>query len=394
MTERETKRRWIVPMMPRSADEPHRVSTPLELFFDLVFVVAVAQAAAGLHHGIAENHAPQAIFSYLLMFFAIWWAWMNFTWFASSYDTDDVPYRLLVFVQMTGALIFASGVSESFTTQATGTIDITSTIVLGYVVMRITSVIQWARAGWTDPIHRPAAIRYGVGVGVCQVYWIALLFVPTSLHLPGYVLGIVAELVVPIWAESVVPTTWHPHHIVERYGLFTIIVLGEVVLTSIVAIQSTLEAEAMTGSLLGIIIGGLLIVYGMWWLYFYEPSHDLMKSLRFDFVWANGHYFIFSSVAAVGAGLAVMLDQVAHHAEISLLGAGMAVALPLAVYLLSLWTLMILPHARRLRDKALYPLFALLILLTPLTGQAVLLSGLLLAALLAIRLVTNPPMRE
>ena len=86
---------------PRSPHEPHRVATPLELFFDLVFVVAIAQAASGLHHAMAKATRAQGLTGYLMVFFAIWWAWMDFTWFASAYDCDDLPYRLTVFVQIT-----------------------------------------------------------------------------------------------------------------------------------------------------------------------------------------------------------------------------------------------------------------------------------------------------
>ena len=73
-------------MRARSPHEAHRTATPLELLFDLVFVVAIAQAASGLHHAIAEDHAMAGLIGYLMVFFAIWWAWMNFTWFASAYD--------------------------------------------------------------------------------------------------------------------------------------------------------------------------------------------------------------------------------------------------------------------------------------------------------------------
>ncbi|BBH70015.1 hypothetical protein ACTI_67000 [Actinoplanes sp. OR16] len=72
------------PMRARRADEPHRVATPLELFFDLCFVVAVAQAAALLHHSVTGHHVADGLRGYLTVFFAIWWAWMNFTWFASA----------------------------------------------------------------------------------------------------------------------------------------------------------------------------------------------------------------------------------------------------------------------------------------------------------------------
>jgi len=84
-------------MLARDRDQEDRASTPLELLFDLCFVVAVAQAAGRLHHGLVEGdgHVGSTILSYTLVFFAIWWGWMNFTWFASAYDTDDVPYRLL-----------------------------------------------------------------------------------------------------------------------------------------------------------------------------------------------------------------------------------------------------------------------------------------------------------
>ena len=101
-------------------DEHHRVSTPLELLFDLCFVVAVAQGAAGLDHSFVENHVVTGTIQYLMVFFAIWWAWMNFTWFASAYDNDDVPYRLTVLVQIAGSLVMAAGIPRLFTTATVG----------------------------------------------------------------------------------------------------------------------------------------------------------------------------------------------------------------------------------------------------------------------------------
>ena len=100
-------------MSGRASDEEHRAATPLELFYDLVIVVAVAAAAAELHHSIAEDHIQDAVLGFVLIFFAIWWAWMGFTWFATAYDTDDVPYRVAVFVQMSGAGLMRA-VSASF----------------------------------------------------------------------------------------------------------------------------------------------------------------------------------------------------------------------------------------------------------------------------------------
>ncbi|HEU5099467.1 MAG TPA: low temperature requirement protein A, partial [Roseiflexaceae bacterium] len=181
-------RGWAVPMRPRSPDEAHRTSTPLELFFDLVFVVAVAQAAGELHHGIAENHVAQAVVSFAMVFFAIWWAWMNFTWFASAYDTDDVPYRLTVFVQLVGALTLAAGVPRAFEDR-----DF-SIVTAGYMMMRLALVGQWLRAGRSDPQHRATTSRYVVGVGAVQVCWIGLLLVPEAWRTIGFFVLVLAEL--------------------------------------------------------------------------------------------------------------------------------------------------------------------------------------------------------
>jgi len=102
-------------MAARDADERHRVSTPLELLFDLTFVVAVSQAAAQLAASVEHDDIGHAVVGYLMVFFAIWWAWMNFTWFASAYDTDDWVYRLLTMLQMVGVLILALGIEPFYT---------------------------------------------------------------------------------------------------------------------------------------------------------------------------------------------------------------------------------------------------------------------------------------
>src|SRR5688572_24301986 len=109
------------PMVPRRQTHGPRSATPLELFFDLCFVVAVAALAERLHHALAESHFD-AIVAYVMVFFAIWWAWMNFTWFASAYDCDDGPYRLATFVQIAGVLVLAAGVPRAFDSKDFGLI--------------------------------------------------------------------------------------------------------------------------------------------------------------------------------------------------------------------------------------------------------------------------------
>jgi low temperature requirement protein LtrA len=368
-------------MTARSPHEAHRVATPLELLFDLVFVVAISQASSGFHHAISSLHIGEGLLSYSMVFFAIWWAWMNFTWFASAYDSDDVPYRLAVFVQITGALILAAGVPTMFATH-----EINRLTVGGYVVMRLAAVAQWMRAAASDVQHRTTARRYALGITLLQLAWIGMLFVPRPFALAGVTLLVVLELALPVWAERAGRTTWHPHHIAERYGLLTIIVLGESILTATIAIESAVATGERFVALAPVIGGGLLIVYALWWLYFYRPVHDLLTRANQGraVIWGYGHYFVFASAAAVGAGLAVGVDAATGHAAVGPVGAGAAVAIPAAIYVMVLWVLHYRPGPKG--HNALGPITAGLILLTPFSGQAVLLTGVILTALLAMKL--------
>jgi len=326
--------RWRVPMTGRPVDEEHRVATPLELLFDLTFVVAVAQVAAELAHGIADDQVGDSVLGFVMVFFAIWWAWMNFTWFASAYDTDDVPYRLLTLVQMAGVLVFAAGIHDAFGSQnfLTGTI--------GYVIMRVAMLAQWARAARSDPEHRQTAYRFVLGIAVVQVAWLLRLLLPHGAGLAVFFLLVVAELAVPVWAERARMTAWHPHHIAERYGLFTIIVLGECVLASNVALQVVVEDTGWDLDLLLVGGGGLGLLFALWWMYFLKEAGDgLARRRELGFVWGYGHYAIFGSLAALGAGLEVTVDAVSHHVEASDQLVAMAVVVPVALYLATVWLL-------------------------------------------------------
>ncbi|RKN21329.1 low temperature requirement protein A [Micromonospora musae] len=385
MTQTRSARPWYRRMTGRRRDEPHRTSTPLELFFDLCFVVAVAQAADNLHHALSEGHIGLAAGHYFMVFFAIWWAWMNFTWFASAYDTDDDVYRITTLVEIAGALILASGVPRAFTEG-----DF-ATITFGYVVMRLATIVHWSRAAAGDPAHRPAALRYAGGVFVVQLGWLLRLMLPDSWQIAAFLVLVIAELLVPALAERPGMTPWHPRHIVERYGLFTLIVLGEVVLVTSVAIQTGIDAGEH--QLWSLAAAGTVIVFALWWLYFDRPV-EMPDQLRQALFWGYGHYLIFASVAAVGAGLAVEVDHESDNPHISQLTAGYAVAMPVAVYVMTLWAL----HVRRRQHRWLTATFlatAALVLLTPLGPApahfvAVLLFCLVVVTVLVRRLSTAP----
>jgi low temperature requirement protein LtrA len=372
---------WYRPMVARPPDEEHRGATALELLFDLCFVVAVAQAAFELHHQLADGQVGRGVVGYASMFFAIWWAWMNFTWFASAYDTDDVAYRLTTLVQIAGVLILAASVPEAM---AAG--DFTATTV-GYVVMRLAMVTQWLRAARGDPPHRRSSLRFAAGVTAVQVGWVLRLLLPQGPGQAGFLVLVAAELAVPIWAERAAPTTWHPRHIAERYGLFTLIVLGECVLSSTMAVRGALDEDAALADLATTAAGGLLTVFAMWWLYFSKEAHELLTSLRAGIVWGYGHYLVFASAAAVGAGLAVNVDAVTHHAAVGPRVAAAAFTVPVALFLLAVWALQLRPHHLGRWHAAVVPAAAVLVLAATFSAEPVLVTGLLAAAMIAVSVV-------
>jgi low temperature requirement protein LtrA len=195
---------------------------------------------------------------------------------------------------------------------------------------------------------------------------------------------VLVELAVPVWAERAAPTTWHPHHIAERYGLFTLIVLGECVLASTLAIQSALDADAALADLATTAAGGLLTVFAMWWLYFAKEAHRLLTSLRAGIVWGYGHYLVFASAAAVGAGLAVKVDYLTHHAAVGPRVAAAAFTVPVALFLLAVWALQLRPHHLGRWHSALVPGTAALVLAATLLPEPILVTGLLAAAMIAV----------
>jgi low temperature requirement protein LtrA len=374
---------WSQPMRARDNRESHRGSTPLELLFDLCFVVAVAAVSDRLHHALVEDHVDDGVIAYLMVFFGIWWAWMNFTWFASAYDTDDIAYRLTTFVQIAGVLVLAAGVPRAFDEK-----DFTL-IVIGYVVMRLGLVTQWLRAAAGDPAGRTTALRFATGVTACMCGWALLLVVKPPWLLIVFVVMAGFELAVPLWAEASRNTPWHPHHIAERYGLFTLIVLGETVLSSTAAVQRGLAGGAAAPELVGVAICGLVIVFGMWWVYFGQPAERILVSNRQGFRWGYGHFLIFSSAAAVGTGMAVVVDATSHIGHASTALAGAAVAVPVAVYVMSVWLLHVRPqHPSRAADLA-YPAAGALVLVSILTPWPLPLIAAVVAGLVATCVVVD-----
>lgn len=324
-------------MSGRDPHEQFRVATPLELLFDLTFVVGFGTAASEFARALSEHHVVSGLAGFVFATFAVWWAWVNFSWFASAYDTDDWVYRITTMVQMAGVIVLALGLPQMFASiQGRQHVD-NRVMVAGYVVMRIAMVAQWLRAAAQDPAHRPACLTYVVTVTVAQIGWVGLIFANTSfamtflLMVPLFVL----ELAGPWIAETRKGgTPWHAHHIVERLGLLTIIALGEGVVGTVASLSAVVAAQGWSRDAVLVTVAGIGLTFGMWWTYYCIPAADLLHAHRQrSFSYSYLHLPIIGGIVATGAGLQASASYIQHHSKLGSEATVLAVAIPVAVYI-------------------------------------------------------------
>ncbi|HEY1326664.1 MAG TPA: low temperature requirement protein A [Casimicrobiaceae bacterium] len=327
----------------RDPQEEHRASTPLELLFDLTFATSFSLAAAEVAHMVAQGHYGAASFGFGFASFAICWAWINFSWFASAYDTDDWIFRVATMVQMIGVLVLAIGLPRMFASIEHGAHVDNSVMVLGYVVMRVALVFQWLRAARQDPRRRRACVAYAIAVSTAQVGWIVQILGDFSLAatiLMGFVL-IIMELAGPVLAERMDGgTPWNAHHIVDRNAAFAIIALGEGVVGTVATLSAVVEEQGWSLDAALVSLAGVGLTFGIWWVYFMLPSARVLHVHRDrSFVWGYGQMLIVTAIVATGAGLHVAAYFIGHEAGIGSVATLLATAVPVAVFLGGMYAL-------------------------------------------------------
>lgn len=324
------RRMGLLRFAPQPAQASHRGTTPLELLFDLAAVVAIGAAARGLALGIADGNGGAATVAFLCSFFMVWWAWMNFTWFASAYDDDSTTFRILSMAMMFGALMLAAGVEAVFAREPIWL------ALSGFIVMRLALTLMWCAVARGDPDRRTTALCYACGIIGMQGYWIALVAIaaPGSVwYTPLFALGVAGELAVPAVAERRGPTPWHRHHIAARYGRLNLIVLGQAFLAVVTAIELAPGAAFPHAGRLAQAASFAIVAFAMWSLYFPGDARPPGDRLGRALLWGYGHFAVFGAAAAAGAGMQAILLPGS--------GAGRAGTLVMmasvAVYVAALW---------------------------------------------------------
>jgi low temperature requirement protein LtrA len=330
-------------MVGRDPREAGRASTPLELLFDLAFVVAFGQAADQLAHLVAAGHVAPGLGAFVFAMFSVCWAWINFSWFASAFDTDDWFFRVATMVQMVGVVVLALGIPAMFASVDHGDHLDNGVMVAGYVVMRVAVIALWVRVAVQDPERRGVALTYAGFVALAQVGWVALAVArpPFGAVLLVALALFVLELAGPAVAEKRFGgTPWNAHHIAERYGLLVIIALGEVLLGTVTSVAALVESEGWSAEAILVVVAGVGLTFGLWWSYFIAPSAEILGRYRQRAViWGYGHIVVYASIAAIGAGLRVAADVIEGGAEIGVVGAVLAIAAPVLVFTVALFLL-------------------------------------------------------
>ena len=335
----------------RDPDERHRAATPLELLYDLTIVVAFGTAADELAHYVADDHVDAGVVGFAFAAFAVSWAWLNYSWFASAYDTDDWVFRLATMVQMAGVIVLALGLPQMFASIDDGNTLDNGVMVAGYVIMRVALAFLWWQVSRQDEKHRPAARTYMATVGVAQVGWVALAVIglPIGTTFALFSVLIALELVGPFVAEHRARTPWHAHHIAERYGLLVIITLGEVIIGTVASLNAVVHGEAgWTVDAALLTIAGVGLTFGCWWMYFAVPwAEPLVRHRERAFPFGYGHLLIFAALAAIGGGLHVAAFALEGKAEIGPTGTVLSVAIPFAIFVAvfyALYSLLVRAH--------------------------------------------------
>ena len=262
----------------------------LELFYDLVYVATLIQ----IGNFLSDNLTLLGFAQFIVMMAVVWWAWTGETYYQNIYVSDDLIHRVLVFAQIFAVASMGLSVSAAFG-------DLYIQFTLAYVITRLMLVIMFWRASKYNPDNAPAIRAYMIGFSIGIVIWLGSLLLPAEIHWVGWLVGIAFELSIPfIPAVRQKATYWTAdfHHLAERFGIFTIIVLGE----SFVKILEDSQGQSLGMQQIYFSTAGLLVLYSLWWLYFSDTDGqvvDFSNQLKTN-LWSYSHLPLSASLVAFG----------------------------------------------------------------------------------------------
>ena len=293
-----TASRWHDPPRLRTLEEDaedERHATWLELFFDLVFVVAIAQLADGL----AEDPSLRGFLIFAGLFVAVWWAWVGYTFYADRFDTDDPPHRVLMIVGMFMVAVLASVIPDTFHGE-------TASFALAYAGVRVVVVLLNARAWWHLPAARPLLNVYIPAFSLSIAIFLVSVAVAPPYRYWLWALALAIDLGTPLASgDRIRQVPIHASHIPERVGLFTIIVFGESILAVVIG-TTTVSWGLESGATAAL---GFVIAAALWWIYFdYVDSSVVRRTIGAGQTYLYAHLPLLTGLAALGAGIKLAIN--------------------------------------------------------------------------------------
>jgi len=325
---------------PTLADHAtHRAATWIELFFDLIFVVAIAKAAHVLLHS-HDGHIESVIYiKYLLIMIPLWWAWTGCTLYSSRFDCDDVIQRLMSFAQMFCVVVLAVNINLDFDSYYRG-------FLAGYVGIRFFTVLMYLRASLNFPEKRHVSdylaysFSMGIAISLCSLFFEGI---------PRYIIlyaGIAFDIAMPLIGSKRLKTVpVNSHHLPERFGLLTIILFGEAVLS----LANSFDKLSWSSSSVLMALCGFILACSLWWLYF-----DNMQRKLAGRIYGHGQSIIYSHILIyLGLGGIAAMVGFAINPQLNLFDYKVLVLFSIVNFILALQFVHFIFHTGRLRKRLL-----------------------------------------
>ncbi|HEY9880431.1 MAG TPA: low temperature requirement protein A [Leptolyngbyaceae cyanobacterium] len=300
-------------------DERERRVTWLELFFDLLFVVVIAE----LSHGLATHVTWDGVGTYIFLFLHVWWVWIGATYYNERFETDGFENRFFTFLQMlpiAGMAVFAH---YALGKTAVG-------FALSYALARIIITSLWWRGGRYDRRFRPTSRYFVAGFSLSIGLFLLSVFVDPPVRFWLWSMGLIVDTLTPLLtlrSQAQLPP-FSTSKLPERFGLFVLIALGESVVGTVQGLAAQENLSLLTG-ITGIL--GLLLAFGLWWIYFdFINRRPPKRGTGWTFAWGYLHLPLIAAIAAAGAGvLNVIADEDGMLGENVILLIGSSVGLAL-----------------------------------------------------------------
>jgi low temperature requirement protein LtrA len=296
-----SRQRWLRPPQLRTldADQGERHATWLELFFDLVFVISIAEVV----HTLEDYRTLGDFLGTAGLFVAVWWAWIGYTVYADRFDTDDLLHRVLVLAGMLAVIAMALSIHDALHGGS-------AQFAVAFVAVRGIVLVLNARARRHAAPARPLLNLFLTAFSIGASLWLLSVFVPEPARYVLWGLALLIELSAPwVGRRQIVKAPVHASHLIERFGLFTLIVLGESVIS---VAQGAAKAEDWTAGTLAAAVGGFLAVVCLWWLYFDRLDDGAVRSVLRGLIWNYAHLPLLAGLVSVAVGTEYAVREAAE----------------------------------------------------------------------------------